>query len=206
MGMTGEQAYVLAKKLIEAGGGGGGTVDAYTKTQTDNLLNQKVDKEVLNNIISDEWNDKTTYEVGKYCIYANKLWKCLVQHSSQTPTEGTYWTQTSIDDEITELNSNIKNTLDSIINIEHFYVTEQIAIEPKGWGFIDITEIATKHKALLSSRILSYALGDTDAHRTYFSTFITDWQGRIRLNIVNNDNDAIKYVTIGTGIELVFFG
>ena len=45
MGMTGEQAYVLAKKLIEAGGGGGGTVDAYTKTQTDNLLKGKVDKE-----------------------------------------------------------------------------------------------------------------------------------------------------------------
>lgn len=44
MGMTGEQAYVLAKKLIEAGGGGGGTVDAYTKTQTDNLLKNKADK------------------------------------------------------------------------------------------------------------------------------------------------------------------
>lgn len=44
MGMTGEQAYVLAKKLIEADGGGGGTVDAYTKTQTDNLLFNKADK------------------------------------------------------------------------------------------------------------------------------------------------------------------
>lgn len=44
MGMTGEQAYVLAKKLIEAGGGGGGTIDAYTKTQTDNLLFNKADK------------------------------------------------------------------------------------------------------------------------------------------------------------------
>ena len=107
MGMTGEQAYVLAKKLIEESGGGGGTVDAYTKAQTDNLLIQKVDKETLSSVISDEWNDKTTYEVGQYCIYANKLWKCLVQHSGQTPTEGTYWTQTSIDDEITELNNTL---------------------------------------------------------------------------------------------------
>lgn len=57
MGMTGEQAYVLAKKLIEAGGGGGGTVDAYTKTQTDNLLIQKVDKEVGKGLFSGSYND-----------------------------------------------------------------------------------------------------------------------------------------------------
>lgn len=55
--MTGEQAYVLAKKLIEAGGGGGGTVNAYTKTQTDNLLIQKVDKEVGKGLFSGSYND-----------------------------------------------------------------------------------------------------------------------------------------------------
>ena len=57
MGMTGEQAYVLAKKLIEAGGGGGGTVDAYTKTQTDNLLIRKVDKELGKGLFSGSYND-----------------------------------------------------------------------------------------------------------------------------------------------------
>ena len=57
MGMTGEQAYVLAKKLIEAGGGSGGTVDAYTKTQTDNLLIQKVDKEAGKGLFSGSYND-----------------------------------------------------------------------------------------------------------------------------------------------------
>ncbi len=55
--MTGEQAYVLAKKLIEAGGGGGGTVNAYTKTQTDNLLIQKVDKEVGKGLFSGSYKD-----------------------------------------------------------------------------------------------------------------------------------------------------
>ena len=100
MGMTGEQAYALAKKLIESSGGG--TVDAYTKSQTDNLLIQKVDK----NTISDYWDSSITYTVGQYCIYDNKLWKCLIQHSGQTPSDGTYWTQTSVDNEINELNSN----------------------------------------------------------------------------------------------------
>ena len=57
----------------------------------------------ISNTVSDYWNNSTIYEVGQYCIYDNKLWKCLVQHSGQTPTEGTYWTQTSIDKEFTEL-------------------------------------------------------------------------------------------------------
>ena len=57
MGMTGEQAYALAKKLIESSGGGGGTVDAYTKTQTDNLLKNKVDKENGKGLFSGSYND-----------------------------------------------------------------------------------------------------------------------------------------------------
>ena len=59
MGMTGEQAYALAKKLIESSGGGGGTVDAYTKTQTDNLLKGKVDKEDGKGLFSGSYNDLT---------------------------------------------------------------------------------------------------------------------------------------------------
>ena len=39
------------------GGGGGGTVDAYTKAQTDNLLNNKVDKEAGKGLFSGSYND-----------------------------------------------------------------------------------------------------------------------------------------------------
>lgn len=66
----------------------------------------------ISNTVSDYWNNSTIYEVGQYCIYDNKLWKCLVQHSGQTPTDGTYWTQTSIDKEFTEL----KGDLDELDN------------------------------------------------------------------------------------------
>ena len=68
-------------------------------------------------MISDEWNSAITYEVGQYCIYNNTLWKCLVQHNGQVPSEGTYWTKTQIDDEmlaikndISTLNSNFKKS------------------------------------------------------------------------------------------------
>ena len=62
------------------------------------------------NAVSHLWNDTTTYEVGQYCIFSFRLWKCLIRNSGQIPQEGTYWTQTSIDEEITELNSNLANT------------------------------------------------------------------------------------------------
>ena len=69
------------------------------------LNNQKLEKE----IISDAWNASTTYAVGKYCIYNNSLWKCLVQNNGQTPTEGTYWTNVSVANEITSVNNSLAN-------------------------------------------------------------------------------------------------
>ena len=69
----------------------------------------------ISNTVSDYWNNSTIYEVGQYCIYDNKLWKCLVQHSGQTPTEGTYWTQTIIDKEFTELKEDLPDYCDKRI-------------------------------------------------------------------------------------------
>ena len=65
----------------------------------------KADVTALSNTISDAWNASTTYAVGQYCIYNNSLWKCLVQHSGQTPTEGTYWTKVTVANEITSVNN-----------------------------------------------------------------------------------------------------
>ena len=69
----------------------------------------KADVTALSNTISDAWNASTTYAVGQYCIYNNSLWKCLVQHSGQTPTEGTYWTKVTVANEITSVNNSLAN-------------------------------------------------------------------------------------------------
>lgn len=61
----------------------------------------------ISSVISDAWNASTTYAVGQYCIYNNSLWKCLVQHSGQTPTEGTYWTNVTVANEITSVNNSL---------------------------------------------------------------------------------------------------
>lgn len=106
----------------------------------------------ISNTVSDYWNNSTIYEVGQYCIYDNKLWKCLVQHSGQTPTEGTYWTQTSIDKEFTELKEDLThhkemfetiaepstyvNLLDNIKITEGYYINLNGNIEPAGGNFV----------------------------------------------------------------------
>lgn len=51
-------------------------------------------------IVSDAWKSTQTYAVGDYCIYHNALWRCKVQHSNHPPVEGTYWTATSVADEL----------------------------------------------------------------------------------------------------------
>ena len=60
-------------------------------------------------IISDAYDELKTYVAGEYCIYNNSLWKCLVQNNGQTPTEGTYWTNVSVANEIASINSSLAN-------------------------------------------------------------------------------------------------
>ena len=74
-------------------------------------------------VISDAWSASTTYAVGQYCIYNNSLWKCLVQHNGQTPTEGTYWTKVSVASEIASVNSSMVNQ-----NIYPYVVNQKVKI------------------------------------------------------------------------------
>lgn len=69
-------------------------------------------KSTISNSVSDYWVSSKTYTVGEYCIYDNKFWKCIVQHSNQTPSEDIYWTQTSIIEELKAIN----NTLKTLVN------------------------------------------------------------------------------------------
>lgn len=50
-------------------------------------------------MISDEWNYRTSYTVGSYVIYQNRLFKCLIANSGQNPlTASTYWQMVKITD------------------------------------------------------------------------------------------------------------
>ena len=87
---------------------------ADTALQEHQDISGKADKTEVTaifNSISDAWNSATAYTVGQYCIYNNALWKCLVANTNTEPAEGTYWTHTTIDAEISAINSNFVNCL-----------------------------------------------------------------------------------------------
>ena len=83
---------------------------ADTALQEHQDISGKADKTevtALFNSISDAWDSATAYTVGQYCIYNNAIWKCLVANTNTEPTEGTHWTQTTIDAEISAVNSSL---------------------------------------------------------------------------------------------------
>lgn len=56
-----------------------------------------LNKDVTNARGTDEqWSSSKSYVVNNYVIYDNALWRCVLAHSGQTPSEGTYWTKVDI--------------------------------------------------------------------------------------------------------------
>lgn len=78
------------------------------------VLNSKI----LNmNNISDLWNASSSYNPGDLVINDNMLWKCLVANTNTEPAEGTYWKQTTIDAEISAVNSSLMWKKVSLTNL-----------------------------------------------------------------------------------------
>ena len=95
----------LAKKIDKPASATNGQVLTYNGTS--NEWEAQDSKGGSQSIISDAYDALKTYVTGEYCIYNNLLWKCLVQHNGQTPTEGTYWTNVSVANEIASVNSSL---------------------------------------------------------------------------------------------------
>lgn len=86
--------------LVETSFGDNSADEPFIKSNLQ-LTNDKAE----NSTISDEWNSTKTYYVGDYCIYNNSLWKCLVEHTNQIPSNGTYWIRVSVGSEINSIKS-----------------------------------------------------------------------------------------------------
>ena len=95
----------LAKKINKPASATDGQVLTYNGTS--NEWEAQDSKGGSQSIISDAYDELKTYVAGEYCIYNNLLWKCLVQNNGQTPTEGTYWTNVSVANEIASVNSSL---------------------------------------------------------------------------------------------------
>ena len=99
----------LAKKINRPASATDGQVLTYNGTS--NKWEAQDSKGGSQSIISDAYDELKTYVAGEYCIYNDSLWKCLIQHNGQTPTEGTYWTKVSVANEIASVNSSLNNLI-----------------------------------------------------------------------------------------------
>ena len=63
----------------------------------------------LRNITSNPFSDSATYAVDEYCIYNDKLYKCVTAITTAGAWDATKWEQTQIGAEFTEINTNLTN-------------------------------------------------------------------------------------------------
>lgn len=113
-----------------------GNADAFKSAMQGVYLYYELTNEIVTNVdgneatdndmISDAWDSTKTYSVGDYCIYNNQLWKCLVQNSGQTPTEGTYWHQTSVGDEFKKIKVDFIPESDVTVHTNDTYIINGI--------------------------------------------------------------------------------
>lgn len=57
--------------------------------------------------VSDHWDATKTYSVNSFCIYNNALYKCIVQNTNTLPTNVSYWSKTSVAEQLTYILSQI---------------------------------------------------------------------------------------------------
>ena len=93
----------------------------------------KIDQQMRNNadgvnfakgISSDAYDNSKLYAVGDYCIYDNKLYRCITAIESAEAFNIAKWKQTTVGKEVKQLNSNLvsmKNKIDLPICVNELF-------------------------------------------------------------------------------------
>ena len=77
-------------------------IDEQIKKNEDGISQSK-------GIVSDEYSDSSTYNIGDYCIYENKLYKCVTAVTTEEVFDSAKWEETSVKSELSTLSSNLYN-------------------------------------------------------------------------------------------------
>lgn len=70
-------------------------------------------------MMSDEYDPTSTYTVGSYCIYQNTLYKCTTEIATAEEFNAGHWTETTISNEITAMQSDVTNIESDVANLEN---------------------------------------------------------------------------------------
>lgn len=91
--------------------------DAKTIT-TSNGTVVKIKDQDMRNMTGDAFSVSSTYAVGDYCIYNNKLYRCTTAISTAGAWDSSKWAETQIGDEFSSLNSNLIGKFDAANRVE----------------------------------------------------------------------------------------
>ena len=140
------------------------------------------------NIIAPAYNTNKTYTVGEYCIYNNKMYKCITSVDTPGSFNPNSWLETTNSDELSGLTSSLANSF-KIIN------TAPINVTTNQNGYASITPPTTP---------TGYTLLATAVH--YWSTMTTpsaitiDAPGTYVLSSANNTIQGlrVRYIYVET--------
>ena len=136
-------------------------IDAQMKKNADGVGQAK-------SIVSDAYSGSSTYNVGDYCIYDNKLYRCITAVTTAESFDSAKWKETSVKSELSTLNSNI-NTIES-----NSYIHE----------ITSTTSILELFKFQKADTIQSYFMGSY--------TLLTDYPA----SLINEQGTVYPFVTI----------
>ena len=174
----------LAKKINKPVSATNGQVLTYNGTSNEWEAQDSKGGADDTSIISDAYDELKTYVAGEYCIYNNLLWKCLVQHNGQIPTEGTYWTNVTVANEIASVNSSLPT----------FSVYEFKGVtSPYGNMLLD----KTLDDGYIISAYLKSPIDNAYMAIPYVSKN-NNWGINVRIseNVISNTNITIKYMMV----------
>ena len=106
----------------------------------------KIDQQMRNNadgvnfakaISSDAYDNSKLYAVGDYCIYDNKLYRCITAIESAEAFNIAKWEQTTVGKEVKQLNSNLVGLNTNCLSLDNVVIakgnTYEIPMEIKNY-------------------------------------------------------------------------
>lgn len=147
-------------------------IDKQMKRNADGVVQAK-------SIVSDAYSGSLTYNVGDYCIYDNKLYRCITAVTTAEAFDSAKWQETSVKSELSTLNSNI-NTIESNSYIH---------------GITSTTSILELSKVQKEDTIQSYFIASYTLLTDYPASLIND-QGTVYPLITIERPHGIGYIRI----------
>ena len=138
-----------------------GAIDIAAVTITANSADAKASGAISD--LADVYDSTSTYNVGDFVIYSNILYRCITTITVPESSDGAHWARTTVEEIITQINSDLSGKLDKPTEVDCSQCTSLIQVaslvnSPSviGYGRVGALD-NTPLGSLLSNVAASYA-------------------------------------------------